>query len=256
MKIVVCQPCPSNGDLDRVFARIEEVAHLAARAGAALAIFPELILPGYNQPDLLVSQAQSLDGPWFTQLQAIARKSGIALAIGWPERSKDTIFNTATVIGEQGEVLAHYRKIQLFGDMEKSVFAPGTEPPPIFSLCGRRIGLLICYDIEFPQHAAMLAKRGAEIILVPTANPAGFEHVQQALIPARAYENRLTVVYANYCGSEGGLEYGGRSVIVGPDAQAIAAAGLQETILIADIPSHDTYATDTLSNQAEDYRPI
>ncbi len=102
----------------------------------------------------------------------------------------------------------------------------------------------------------MIAKRGAEIILVPTANPAGFEHIQESLIPARSLDNRLTVVHANYCGAESGLNFGGRSVIFGPDAQEIAAAGLQEAILIADISAHDTYPADTLSNQTEDYRTI
>ncbi|WP_366929970.1 nitrilase-related carbon-nitrogen hydrolase [uncultured Thioclava sp.] len=70
--------------MNGVFARIEEVAHLAARAGAALAIFPELILPGYNQQDSLISRAQSLDGPWLIRLQTIARKSGVALVLGRP----------------------------------------------------------------------------------------------------------------------------------------------------------------------------
>lgn len=256
MKIALFQTTPADGRIGPALTRAAQAAQAAARAGAQMLIMPELFLPGYNRPDLHATLAQPAGGPWVADMAAIARDAGVGLVFGWAERAAEGVYNVATALGADGAVLAHYRKIQLFGPMERAAFRPGTAPPPVFAFAGRRIGLLICYDIEFPGHAADLARRGADMVVVPTANPAGFEHVQEVLVPARAYENRLTVAYANYCGAEAGLAFGGRSVIVGPDARPIAAAGHTETLLIADIPPHDTYPSERLSTQAQDFRSV
>ena len=78
-----------------------------------------------------------------------------------------------------------------------------------FELAGIKTGLLICYDVEFPQHVLALAQMGVQLILVPTANPEKFSVVCDTLVPARASENALTIVYANYCGSDNGLSFCG-----------------------------------------------
>ena len=76
-------------------------------------------------------------------------------------------------------------KIQLFGPQEKAVFTPGDRYAS-FQFRGHHIGLLICYVIEFAQHAWALKARGVDLVLVPTANPAGFENVSDLIVPARA----------------------------------------------------------------------
>ncbi len=151
-------------------------------------------------------------------------------------------------------MLAHYRKIQLFGEMERASFRAGEDLPPVFELGGRRFGLLICYDIEFPEHARGLARRGAQAILVPTANPSGYEHVQRLLVPARACENGVFVAYANYCGTDQGLRFGGGSVIAGPDGAALASSGTAPALLIADLPELSAYPGEMLSAQLADLR--
>lgn len=118
--------------------------------------------------------------------------------------------------------------------------------------------MLICYDIEFPQHAAGLARRGADLLLVPTANPAGFAHVPQALVPAHAHahESRMIVAYANRCGAEGGLSYGGGSVIAGPDGLPLAMAGRSETLIICDLPAFGDWPGSALSARDRDFRQV
>lgn len=254
MKLALSQAAPTDGDLEGAFARIARDLQAAAAAGGRMLVLPELVLPGYNRPDLHAAAAQSLDGPWISRLRDLARAAGCGLTLGWAERDGDGVFNAATAIGRDGEILGHYRKIQLYGEMERASFRFGAAPPPIFDLEGRRCGLLICYDVEFPGHVADLARRGAEMLLVPTANPAGYEHVQGILVPARAYENRLVVAYANFCGRENGLSFGGRSVIVGPDGAALAAAGQSPALLVVDLPSLADYPPDLLSTQARDLR--
>lgn len=245
---------PTDGDIEKAFAHAAMLFAVARQAGAAMLLLPELFLPGYNRPDLHLA-AQPLDGEWITRLREMAQAAGVGVTLGWAEQAQDGRYNSAVAIGTDGAVLAHYRKIQLFGAMEPASFRPGTTPPPVFDLDGRRVGLLICYDIEFPAHAAELAHRGAELLLVPTANPAGFDHVPSVLVPARAHESALVIAYANYCGTEAGLTYGGHSVIVGPDARPIAAAGDTQALLIADLPGRADYPAALISTQARDFRP-
>ena len=102
-------------------------------------------------------------------------------------------------------------------------------------LDGLRLGVLICYDVEFPENVRLLALQGAALVAVPTANMAPYTFVCRALVPARAYENHLFLAYANRCGREGELEYLGQSCIVAPDGTDLARAGPGEEVILADI---------------------
>ena len=251
MKLALYQGPPIQGDIEAGFARIEAQLSAAAMAGARMAVFPELFLPGYNQPALHSTLSQPQGGDWCQRLSALARKTGCGLTIGWAERDGDTVYNAATSFGPDGATLGHYRKIQLYGPMEQASFAFG-DAYTVFNFMGRQCALMICYDVEFAHHVKALADRGVTLLLVPTANPAGFEHVSTAIVPARASEHAMTIAYANFCGTEGSLTFGGHSAIVGPDARALAAAGTTETLLVTDIAK--PYDPAFLSTQAADFR--
>ncbi|MEJ8475725.1 carbon-nitrogen hydrolase family protein [Roseibium algae] len=255
MKLALYQGPAIGGDIELGFARIEMNLAAAAQAGASMAVFPELYLPGYNQPDLHQGLAQPLGGAWTKRLSDLASQYACGLTIGWAERLDETIYNSATCFDDTGKQCAHYRKIQLFGPMERAGFTAG-DAYSVFEIFGQRAALLICYDVEFPQHCDALAREGVSLILVPTANPKGFEHVSRVLVPARAAEMRLTIVYANYCGQEDGLAYGGNSLIVGPDAMPLATAGVTETLLIADLSHIEQITAEILSQQNRDYRKV
>lgn len=255
MKLAVYQGAPTDGDVDGAFARIAAALTAAAAMGAEMAVFPELFLPGYNRPDLHPDRAQPQGGDWETRLAAMCREVGCGLAIGWAERDGKTVFNAASCFDSTGARLAYYRKIQLFGPMEASVFRPG-DAYAVFDLGPFRAALMICYDVEFAHHVQALAARGVDLLLVPTANPAGFENVSTLLVPARAFEQAMTVAFVNYHGREAGLAFGGRSVIVGPDGNALARAGAGEALLIADLGQRDTLDPSKLSSQRRDRRDI
>lgn len=255
MKLALYQGPAVGGDIEAGFARIEMNLAAAARAGASMVVFPELFLPGYNRPDLHQRLAQSLGGVWTERLSALARHHGCGLTIGWAERLGDTVYNAATCFDDTGGQCAHYRKIQLFGPMEKATFTAGSAYT-IFELFDQKIALLICYDVEFPQHCEALTRQGVHLILVPTANPKGFEHVSRVLVPARAAEMGLTIAYANYCGQEGDLAYAGQSLIVGPDSVPLATAGVSETLLVADLSPLGHIAPEIRSHQNQDYRKV
>ncbi|WP_300436349.1 carbon-nitrogen hydrolase family protein [uncultured Mameliella sp.] len=255
MKLALYQGAPTDGDIEGAFARIESVLAAARAMDVDMAVLPELFLPGYNRPDLHSALSQPQGGDWECRLSALCRAAGVGLTLGWAERDGDRVFNAASCFDQAGAKLAHYRKVQLFGPMEAASFEPG-EAYSTFDLGGFRAALLICYDVEFAHHVTVLSGRGVDLLLVPTANPAGFENVADVLVPARAFENAMTVVYANYHGNEVGLEFGGRSAIVGPDGNILARAGTGEALLIADLRHRDRLDASLLSTQKRDRREI
>jgi nitrilase len=264
MKLALYQGASPAGETEAAFATIGSSLRAAATAGAGMLVFPELFLPGYNQPALHRSLAQPRGGPWETHFAALARHAGCGLTIGWAERDGEILYNAASSFDGQGNRIGHYRKIQLYGPMENAVFIPGDDYC-IFDFAGYRTALLICYDVEFAGHCRALKDLGAELLLVPTANPAGFEHVSDILLPARAAEMNLTIAYANYCGpedrreddadSENRLSFGGGSLLLGPDARMLAKAGNRETLLIADLGGPAPIDPYRVSTQQQDYRP-
>ncbi len=137
---------------------------------------------------------------------------------------------------ETGALLAVHRKIHLFGAGDAQRFTPGTDPPARFDWRGWRLGLLICYDVEFPEAVRLLALQGADAVLVPTANMPAFDEVQQLLVPARACENQLYVAYANACGVEAGLAYGGLSTVAGPRGKVLALDRRDAALVVVTLP--------------------
>ena len=174
-----------------------------------MVVFPELFLPGYNQPELHQSLSQTKDRTWEKRLSDLAKQHCCGLTVGWAEREGDLIYNSASCFDQTGKKVSHYRKIQLFGPTEKATFQPGNAYST-FELNGLKTAILICYDVEFANHVPALKDLGVELLLVPTANPIAFTNVSDTLVPARAAENGMTIAYANYSGTENGLEYGGR----------------------------------------------
>ena len=215
-------------------ATLRKAAIAAAQQGARLVMFPELFLTGYNIGDAVFELAESINGPSAQKAADIAREAGIAILYGYPEKYKNNICNSAILIDGQGEMLANCRKTHLYGDQENRIFQPGNELV-LADLEGLKVGLLICYDIEFPEAARMLALAGAELITVPTALMEPYCRTARIIIPARAYENQLFVAYVNRCGAETDLIYCGLSCVVGPYGKDLARAGRTEGLFCADI---------------------
>ena len=214
--------------------RLDTTAAQARAQGADLLVCPEMGLTGYAiGPERAVALAEPSDGPLAQAVAAIAQRHGIAIVCGYPEHNPHgKPFNAAQVIAADGERPMNYRKTHLFGDMDRAQFSAGDAASQVFEWRGWRLGLLICYDVEFPEAVRGLALQGADAVLVPTANMVGFDEVPNTLLPARACENRLYVAYANACGHEAGLAYGGLSTVVEPDGHPLSRAGRDGTLLV------------------------
>jgi predicted amidohydrolase len=234
MKIAVHQAEGVNGDVAKAIDFMRQQAEVAASCGATLVIFPEMFLTGYNIGDAVFGSAEPADGSSATAVEKMARDSGVSILYGYPERSGQRIFNSARLIHPTRGAIANYRKTHLYGAEEKRLFAPGDELA-VAELEGLKVGILICYDVEFPETVRALALAGAKVIAVPTALIEPFDIVSRTLVPARAFENQVYVAYAGMCGRERNLGYCGLSCIVGPDGRDLARAGADPALLVADI---------------------
>ncbi len=234
MKIGVYQARGVAGDAAAAVCRIRIVVRKAAAQGADLVIFPELFVSGYNAGPAVRSLAEPAAGPTAEAVAAMAAGNRLAVLYGYPEREGRRIYNSAQLIDGSGRSIANYRKTHLYGRWERRVFTPG-EALVTARVAGITIGILICYDVEFPEAVRALALAGAELVAVPTALLRPFDGVARTLVPARAMENQLYVAYAGLCGEEGNVGYCGLSCIVGPDGGEIARAGRRPGLFCAAI---------------------
>ena len=235
---------------------IAPIAADAARRGALMLVCSEMSATGYNIGPLIAERAEPRDGPLYDAMAAVAIESSIALVYGYPEASDGQVFNSVQVIGRDGSPLASYRKTHLFGDLDRSNFAPGQTLIEQFDFGGMRCGLLICYDVEFPEVVRAHADSGTEWLIVPTGLMTPYELVAEKVVPARAYESQMFVTYVNRCGIEADLEYCGSSCAIAPDGAELGRAGRGEQLLtvtidpstIARSRSVNTHLTDRRSD--------
>ncbi|MCQ2006090.1 carbon-nitrogen hydrolase family protein [Rhizobium sp. NRK18] len=236
MKIALLQMQPASGAPERNLETIEKAARSAAAFGADMLVTPELSLSGYALGADFAEIAEPLDGAMIGRLRQIAETVGIAIVAGFPERDGEHVFNSAAFVCADGTVQC-YRKCHLYGEAEKAAFQPSDTKPAVFEFNSFRVGMLICFDVEFPEMTRGLALAGAELVIVPTALPSTADSptISQHMIPTRALENHVFMVYADLCGTERHLTYFGGSVIAGPDGRELARAGRNEALLMAEI---------------------
>ncbi len=218
-------------------ANIDTVRRVVAEHPEAdLVVFPELFLGGYTVTDV-GELALLTDGPELERLASVARENTTALIVGAAERVGGGVANSAVCVDEHGDIAAVYRKVQLYGGKESDAFVAGDELL-VVELCGLKMGLMICFDVEFPEIARSLARAGAELLVTISANMEPFGNDHAVFASARALENGLPHAYVNQVGSgENGLTFTGGSIIVSPDGETLASEhSVRETVLDARLP--------------------
>jgi len=236
VKIALLQGPSEPGTVAENLAVLAAAATRAAAAGATMLMTPEMFLTGYNiGPSVVAAAAETPDGPSSAAVADIATSTGVAILYGYPERDDGGVYNSVQLIDSSGVRRAHYRKTHLYGDVDRSQFTAGDRPSGIVELDGTRVGLLICYDVEFPENVRALALEGADLVAVPTALMKPYELVARSVVPVRAYENSLFVAYANRVGTEEDFVYCGESCVIAPDGSELARAGSSDDLIFADI---------------------
>lgn len=237
MKLAALQMQAVAGDQAANLARTERAARDAAVGGADMLVVPELALPGYGAGAAMADLAEPAAGALVARLDDLARVTGVAIVAGFAERDGADVFNSAVFTdGVRPPVI--YRKSHLYGPYEKGLFRPQPPETHLFEVGGMKLGMLICYDVEFPENVRRLAQAGAQGVIVPTALPQGDSgsFIAQHMIAVRAFENQVFVAYINHCGDDGLFAYAGLSRIAAPDGSMLAEAGATgEALLLADL---------------------
>ena len=231
-----------------------QVVAAAARAGARLVVLPEYVLTGFPA-ERMRELAEPLDGPSPAAFRRMAAESGVCLVANLPRlgdpaharhgapaggaahdatHDPTAIYDTTIVLAPGGELLTAYDKTHLF-DHEKEVFTPGAALEPPFVFGGVRFGVLCCFDIELPEPARTLALRGAQCLLVPSANMEPWGEHHRAYVRSRALENHAFVAYANAVGAASGYVFEGGSCLIDPLGRLLCDAGRDETVVWADV---------------------
>ncbi|MCX4968179.1 carbon-nitrogen hydrolase family protein [Streptomyces sp. NBC_00654] len=255
LRTALLQSSGRPGAVDANIGILDEAAARAAAAGARLLVCPEMFLTGYAIGDAVPRLAEPADGPGARAVADIAARHGIAVLYGYPERAEELIFNAAQLIGPDGNPLANYRKTHLFGGFEQEWFTPGEQPVVQAELDGVRIGLLICYDVEFPENVRAHALAGTGLLLVPTALMHPFPFVAESLVPVRAFESQMYLAYVNRTGPEGEFEFVGLSCLAGPDGTVRARAGRGEELVVGDVDPGLLNASRAANPYLHDRRP-
>ncbi len=230
-RVALAQFAPVVGDIDANLATIETT--LAAHRDAEIMVWPELYLGGYTTARAQET-ACALDSPAISRLAGLARAHETALVVGFAEQRGATIANSALAIDRDGHIAGCYRKAQLFGD-EAGVFVPG-ESLAVVSLCGVACGLMICFDIEFPEVARALATHQAHLLISISANMPPFAPDHRLCVQARALENRCAHIYVNQIGQGETFWFTGESAIADTTGQIVAEhAPNAEACLLVDI---------------------
>jgi len=223
----------TEANIQKIIARAEE----AAIAGADVVVFPECAISGYTlTADEAQSVAEPIPGPTTERLISMCRSNDIVIAVGIIEKGpEEQCFNACALLGPDG-VLGVYRKTHLpFLGVDRFL-AAGDELAGPFETTAGNLGILICYDLRFPETGRVLMLAGAQVILVSTAWPQTATLYSDHAARTRSAENGVYLVAANHVGQERDTRFLGRSIITGPDGETLAEGPADgETILYADV---------------------
>jgi predicted amidohydrolase len=242
VRVAVCQLAPVVGDLDGNRERALAAIDAAADAGARVVVLPELAASGYvfHDADEARTLAEPPDGPTVSGWAGRAAARGLVVVGGFAEQAGDTLRNSAALVDATG-LRAVYRKVHLW-DRESLVFTPGDAPPAVVDTPHGRIGVIVCYDLDFPEWVRAAALQGAELLCVPTnwprePRPAGERPMEVLRTMVAASTNRMAIAACDRCGEERGVEWVAGSAIAGPDGWLLAGppAGAEPALLLADV---------------------
>ncbi len=220
MIVTLAQLAPLPRDVE---ANLERACALVDSSGGSdLVVLPELFLSGYELEDP-AGYAVELRGDEMCRLGRVARAAGTAVIVGVAERAEGGTANTAACLDASGRLVDAYRKTHPFG-AERDAYVEGRELVTV-GLAGRAVGLMICFDMEFPEVARTLAGQGADMLVTISANGPPFGPDHAVFARARALENGLPHVYVNRAGEQDGLDFCGESVVVDPEGRTIAECG-------------------------------
>jgi len=215
-----------QGELDANLAYVRDALTRVADRGASLVVLPEMWSTGFAYKTLgeLAQQTEAV----VAELKELSARHGLVIIGSQPEPAGDgRVYNTAHLI-DNGNVVASYRKLHLFSLLGEDRAFKGGDGWCLADTSLGKIGIIICYDLRFPELSRRLALEGARVICVPAQWPKPRQEHWRTLLRARAIENQLYMVAANTCGMVGKLDFFGMSMVIDPQGEVLADAGEQQ----------------------------
>jgi len=259
-KIALAQIACKPGDKKRNLNRIEQAAEKAAKQGAELVVLPEMALTGYVVRDQIYELAERIPGSSTKLIEKISKETGVHMIFGMPAlslKAQATIHNAAVLVSPKGLVGKYYKMYLPTHSMfeEKRYFRPGYETG-VFDTDLGRIGLVICYDIYFPEVTRLARLEGAQLIVCISASPAVRQSFFETLTAARAIENTAFLAFVNLVGIEDGLQFWGGSRLIGPNGRVLVQAKYdEEDFRIGEIDYADIKSIESFVPAMKDLRP-
>lgn len=260
VRIALAQISCKRANKEENLKKMEEIVKKFKDQSVDLVIFPELSLTGYVVRDQIYELAEIIPGPSTYAVEKIAEKTQTHIILGMPEvseKTKATIYNTAVLVGPKGYI-GKYRKMYLPTHSvfeEKRYFRPGYQSA-VFNTELGRLGLIICYDIFFPEVSRLTRLKGAQLIVCISASPAVRKTFFEILTAARAIENTTFLAYVNLVGIEDGLQFWGGSRLIAPSGRVLAKAKYdEEDFVICDVDYRDIKPIETFVPTLKDLRP-
>ncbi len=262
LTIGIIQMKIAQGDPQENLERGLKFAEEAVEKGAQIICFPELYYQGYHPSSEILQQlAEPVDGPMVQTFRKFCKNNGVYAIVGYAE-SVDIpgrMYNSAVFIDDKGEVIGNMRKVNNWG-VEKNKFREGRKFPVYDTPLGK-IGIMICYDVEFPEPARIMALKGAELVFVPAVWSIPAKRRWDVDLAGNALFNLYFMAGANPVGDNAC----GKSQVFGPDGEPRAVASVdEEEVLICEIdlnevvevrsriPYLNDFKEDTFSMEAVD----
>ncbi len=248
------QAASVSGDPTANVATSARLTALAADRGARLLVLPEAFLTGYDAAafDGPLPDAAELDGGWLDPLRAAAAAGDVTVVVGTALVRDGARRLSQVVVGPDGGTSAPYDKQHLDG-LEKDVFTVGDHGTSI-DVGGLELGLSICYDGCFPEHARAAALDGAVGYLSSAAYFPGGGHRRDLYYAARAVENGMYVVVSGLTGRCGGYEFIGGSAVYDPEGRPLTRLGEEPGVVVAEIDADVVAATRARHTMVADHR--
>jgi len=260
VNVALAQISCKVGDKDHNIRKIERYVKQAKKKRANLIVFPELALTGYVCRDLVYELAEPIPGPSVHRLEAIAKRENMHIVLGMLEKSskaKAVLHNTAVLISPKG-FLGKYQKMHLptHSVFEEKRYFRGGYQTPVFDTSIGKLGLIICYDVFFPEITRLLRLKGAQLVICISASPSVRRGFFEVLTTARALENTMFLVYVNLVGIEDGLQFWGGSRMIAPGGKIFAQARYdEEDMVVTQIDYSDMDRVEVFVPMLRDLRP-
>ncbi len=215
---------------------LKRMQDVVRRTRGDIVIFPELSLTGYMPRDDLFKQAEAVSGPSISSMVRLAEETGKDIVFGAPikdEAVRGVVYNSSLLASGDGR-LFRYDKMYLptFGPFEERLFFGNGRGAVVAEGAHARVGLLVCYDVFFPELSKLETLMGAQILVDISASPTTSRPNFEKVMPARAVENGVFFAYSNMVGVHGGLVFNGGSTLYDPwGDELVRAPDLDEDVV-------------------------